>query len=71
MKSSSLGCHGIGVPAAQKKGFSVGKAVVGNVVGGAIAGPAGALVGTGLGFNGHKKVTFVCNKCGRVFVKRV
>lgn len=71
MKSSFLVCHGIGVPAAQKKGFSVGKAVVGNVVGGAIAGPAGALVGTGLGFNGYKKVTIVCNKCGRVFVKRV
>ena len=47
------------------------QAVVGNVVGGAIAGPAGALVGTGLGFNGYKKVTIVCNKCGRVFVKRV
>lgn len=67
----SLFCDGIGIPVAQKKNFSVGKAVVGNTIGFAVGGIAGGLVGIATGFNGKKKVTFVCQKCGRTWTQKV
>lgn len=58
-------------------GGSVGR-VVGGVIGGAIGGPAGlaaiplgATVGMATGFNGKRKVKFVCNKCGKIFTAKV
>lgn len=71
VKCPRLGCNGIGMPAATKKQFSLGKAVVGNTVGFALAGATGGLAGLALGFNGKKKVTFVCQKCGHTFEKKV
>lgn len=64
-------CDGIGVPAATRKGFSVGKAIVGNTVGGIVAGVPGAIIGTAAGLNGKKKVTFVCSKCGHTWTEKV
>lgn len=55
----------------QKKNFKVGKAVVGNTVGFLVAGPLGGLVGAATGFNGKKKVAFVCMKCGKTFEHKV
>lgn len=71
IKCPKMFCDGIGIPAAEKKSFSVGKAIVGNTVGGLIAGVPGAIIGTATGFNGKKKVTFVCQKCGHTWVQKV
>ncbi len=71
IKCPRLTCNGVGIPAATKKQFSVGKAVVGNMIGGALGGPAGAIIGTATGFNGKKKVTFVCQKCGHTWEEKV
>ena len=71
IKCPSWGCDGIGVPVDTKKKFSLGKAIVGNTVGG-LLGPAGAIAGTMMGVNGKRgKTTFVCSKCGRVFEMKV
>ena len=65
-------CGGIGIPVDTKKKFSVGKAVVGNTVGGLLFGPVGAIVGAGVGINGKKgKTTFICQKCGKVFERKI
>lgn len=64
-------CDGIGIPAGQKKGFKVGKSIVGNAIGFGLAGPVGGLIGAATGFNGKKEVTFVCNKCGRTWTQKV
>ena len=45
----------------------MGKGVVGAVVGGAILGPAGTIIGAGTGLNGKRKTKFVCQQCGKVF----
>lgn len=58
-------------PVNTKKKFSVGKAVVGNTVGFALGGPVGGLIGAATGFNGKKKVKFVCMKCGTTFEAKV
>lgn len=71
IRCPKLLCNGTGVPASTKKNFSVGKAVVGNTVGFLAAGPVGGLVGAATGFNGKKKVTFVCTKCGHTWVEKV
>lgn len=72
VRCPKFGCSGVGVPADTKKKFSLGKAVVGNAVGGFVLGPAGAIVGTAAGINGKTgKTTFVCNKCGKVFEKKI
>ena len=71
VKCPKFGCHGIGIPAAPRKGFSFGRAIVGNTVGGILGGGFGAVVGTAAGFNGKKQVTFVCNKCGHTWVQKV
>jgi hypothetical protein len=49
---------GIGALAGGKKGALIGAGV-------------GALAGAGTGFNGKGKVKFVCQSCGKVFVKKL
>lgn len=71
VKCPVWGCNGVGVPVDTKKKFSLGKAIVGNTIGG-LLGPAGAIAGTMMGVNGKRgKTTFVCNKCGKTFEKKV
>ena len=72
VKCPKFGCSGIGMPVDTKKKFSFGKAIVGNTVGGLLGGVPGAIVGTATGLNGKNgKTTFVCNKCGHVFEKKL
>lgn len=55
-----------------KKKFSVGKALVGNVLGGVVLGPVGALAGTFSGVHGKDgKTKFVCNKCGKIWEQKI
>lgn len=55
-----------------KKKFSVSKSLIGNTVGGIIGGPVGAIVGAFAGVNGKDgKTKFVCQKCGKVFEKKI
>jgi hypothetical protein len=55
------------VPVSTKNNFKVGKALVGNTIGFALGGPVGGIIGAATGFNGKKKVKFVCQDCGKVF----
>lgn len=72
IKCPSWSCGSTEVaPVGAKKNFKVGKAVAGNTVGFLVAGPLGGLVGAATGFNGKKKVTFVCMKCGKTFEHKV
>lgn len=72
IKCPAWGCDGVGIPADTKKKFSVGKALVGNTVGGLAFGPVGAIVGAATGVGGKRgKTTFVCSKCGRVFQAKI
>lgn len=72
IKCTKWGCDGIGTPIDTKKKFSLGKAIVGNTVGGLLFGPVGAVVGAGTGIKGKNgKTKFVCQKCGNVFEKKV
>lgn len=66
-----LFCDGIGVPVVAKEGFSIGKAIVGNTIGGIVAGVPGALIGTAAGLNAKAKVTFVCPKCGKSWTEKM
>lgn len=66
----SFFCNGVGVPVSQN-GFKVGKSIINNAIGFGLAGPIGGLVGAATGFNGKKKTTFVCTKCGRTWTKKV
>lgn len=50
----------------QKKGYGIGKGVVGAAVGTAIAGPFG-LVGLAAGNMGARKVRITCMRCGHRF----
>lgn len=59
------------VPIGAKKNFKMGKAIVNNTIGFAIAGPVGGLVGAATGFNGKKKVKFICQECGNVFEHKI
>lgn len=55
-----------------KKKFSLGKAFVGNTIGGAVLGPAGAIAGTFQGVNGKNgKTRFLCRNCGKVWEQKV
>jgi hypothetical protein len=72
VKCPRFGCHGVGIPVDTKKKFSFGKALIGNTVGGILAGPGGALVGTATGIKGKNgKTTFVCSQCGKTFEKKL
>lgn len=59
------------IPITAKKNFKAGKGLVGGIIGASIAGPVGGLVGAGTGFNGKKKIKFVCQDCGHVFEEKV
>lgn len=55
-----------------KKKFSLGKAVVGNTVGGLVFGPAGAIIGGATGIKGKNgKTKLVCSHCGKVWEQKV
>lgn len=55
-----------------KKKFSLGKAFVGNTVGGLVLGPAGAIAGTFQGVNGKSgKTKFVCLHCGKIWEQKI
>lgn len=72
VKCPSMFCDGIGIPVDTEKKFSLGKALVGNTIGFALGGATGAIVGAATGIGGKRgKTTFVCNKCGRTFEKKV
>lgn len=59
------------VPISTKTKFSFGKATVGGAVG-SLFNPIGAVIGIANGINGkHGKTKFVCQKCGKVFEKKV
>ncbi len=55
------------VPVTQGKKYKTGRGLAGAAVGHALFGPVGALVGAGTGFNGRRKIKFVCRQCGKVF----
>ena len=72
VKCPRLGCNGVGLPVDTKKKFSLTKSIIGNAVGGVLAGPTGAIIGAGIGINGKNgKTKFVCSKCGKVFEKKI
>ena len=65
-------CRGTNcTPVGAKKNFKVGKAGVGAGLGYALAGPLGGVIGAASGFNGKKKVSFVCNDCGTIFELKI
>lgn len=59
------------VPVTTQTGYKAGKGLVAGVIGGAALGPGGALIGIATGFNGKKKVKFMCQKCGKIFTEKV
>lgn len=59
------------IPVSAKKNFKAGKGLVNGAIGAAIAGPVGGLVGVGTGFNGKKKIKFICQDCGKVFEQKL
>lgn len=54
------------IPVTEKKKYSVGKGAVGVAAMSVVAAPL-AIAGALAGFNGKKKVKFMCTKCGEVF----
>lgn len=59
------------VPVSSKKKFSLGKAVVGGTIG-TLFNPLGTAVGIATGINGKQgKTKFICQKCGKVFERKV
>jgi len=70
-KCPKWGCNGIGMPIDTKKKFSWGKAIVGSTVGLAF-GPVGEIIGAATGIKGKNgKTKFVCQKCGKIFERKV
>ena len=59
------------VPITSKKNFKIGKSLINGTIGTAIAGPLGGFVGAGTGFNGKKKIKFICQDCGNVFEQKI
>ena len=54
-----------------KTKFSFGKAAVGGAIG-SLFNPLGTAVGIATGINGkHGKTKFICQKCGKVFERKV
>ena len=58
-------------PVAEKKKYGVGKGALVGTVGAVTLGVPGLLAGAASGFNGKKKVKFMCNKCGKIFEVRI
>lgn len=59
------------VPVSTKTKFSYGKAAVGGAIG-SLFNPLGTVIGVANGINGkHGKTTFVCQKCGKVFKRKL
>lgn len=72
IRCPNLMCRGTCcIPVSQKKKYKAGKGLVNGMIGAAVFGPVGALAGAGTGFNGKGNVKFVCQSCGKVFVKRL
>lgn len=66
------GCNGIGVPVETEKKFSFTKGVLGTALGAIAFGGVGAAIGATTGVGGKNgKTKFICNKCGRVFEKKI
>ncbi len=59
------------VPVAQNKKYKVGKGLIVGAIGGYLLGPVGAIAGASTGFNGKGKVKFVCQNCGKVFIRKM
>ena len=59
------------IPITESKKYKAGKGIVGGAVGAVTLGPVGLLAGAASGFNGKKKVKFMCTKCGKVFEVKV
>lgn len=55
------------VPVTSKNNFKKGKGLIGGAVGTVVGGPILGAVGVATGFNGKKKVKFVCQDCSKVF----
>ena len=51
----------------KKNNFKKAKGLIGGAIGTAAGGPILGAVGVATGFNGKKKVKFVCQDCGKVF----
>lgn len=66
-KCKSVNC----IPVTQNKRYKAGKGLFGAALGGALLGPAGALIGAGTGLNGKHKVKFVCQECGNIFEMKI
>ena len=59
------------VPISTKTKFSFGKAAFGGAIG-SLFNPLGTAVGIATGINGkHGKTKFICQKCGKVFERKV
>lgn len=58
-------------PITESKRYKAGKGAVGGVIGALALGPIGAAAGVAAGFNGKRKVKFMCNKCGKIFEVKV
>ncbi len=72
IKCPAWGCGSTNVvPVSAKKNFKKGKGLIGGAIGVAVAGPIGGMVGVGTGFNGKKKVKFICQDCGKVFEAKI
>ncbi len=55
------------IPITENHKYKKGKGLLGAAIGGALLGPAGALIGAGSGLNGKHKVKFMCQDCGNIF----
>ena len=66
-KCKSVEC----VPVSDGKKYSAGKGIVGGAIGASLLGPVGLIAGAASGFNRHKKVKFMCTKCGTVFEEKI
>lgn len=53
------------------KNYKTGRGIVNGTLGFTLGNPALGLVGLATGFNGKKKVTFVCMKCGKTFTEKI
>lgn len=68
IKCPNLRCRSTNVvPVSSKNNFKKGKGLIGGAIDATIGGPLLGAVGMATGFNGKKKIQFVCQDCGKVF----